>query len=81
VADEMAWLCQAGVEVSLHEVSGCTSWATGWPRRSSPRRPARGARGREKHCAHFSPEATTGALIDIYERVLREAEHRTERAD
>jgi glycosyltransferase involved in cell wall biosynthesis len=41
----------------------------------------RGAKGREKHRAHFSPEATTEALIDIYERVLREAGHRTERAD
>jgi glycosyltransferase involved in cell wall biosynthesis len=41
----------------------------------------RGAKGRERHRAHFSPEATTGALTDIYERVLREAGQGTERAD
>jgi Glycosyl transferases group 1 len=40
----------------------------------------RGAKGRERHRAHFSPEATTGALTDIYERVLREAGQGTERA-
>jgi len=40
----------------------------------------RGAKGRERHRGRFSPEATTGALIDIYERVLRETGHRTERA-
>lgn len=41
----------------------------------------RGVKGRERHRAHFSPEATTGALIAVYERVLREVGHRTERAD
>jgi glycosyltransferase involved in cell wall biosynthesis len=40
-----------------------------------------GAKGRERHRGHFSPEATTGALIGIYERVLRETGQHTERAD
>jgi glycosyltransferase involved in cell wall biosynthesis len=40
-----------------------------------------GAKGRERHQSHFSPEATTGALVDIYERVLRETGQHTERAD
>jgi glycosyltransferase involved in cell wall biosynthesis len=40
---------------------------------------ARGAKGRERHRALFSPEATTAALIGVYERVLGEAGRRTER--
>jgi glycosyltransferase involved in cell wall biosynthesis len=42
---------------------------------------ARGAKGRERHRALFSPEATTAALIGVYERVLGEAGRRTERTD
>jgi glycosyltransferase involved in cell wall biosynthesis len=41
---------------------------------------ARGAAGRARHARLFSPEATTGVLIDIYREAIAQAERRTDHA-
>jgi glycosyltransferase involved in cell wall biosynthesis len=41
---------------------------------------SRGAAGRARHARLFSPEATTGVLIDIYREAIAQAERRTDHA-